>query len=72
MKKQECNHCQNNPGHRCLVCGSDNKDSNNMGIQSNLYAAEFMLYAFHFEDHSADAGSRSTNANPLMMSVARG
>jgi hypothetical protein len=69
MKKQECNNCQNNPGHRCGVCGSDNADSNNIAIQSNLYAAEFMLYAFHF-GNSTDAASRPTGTHPLMM-VAR-
>ena len=72
MKKQECNHCQNNPSHQCLACGNDNAASNNIAMQSNLYAAEFMLYAFHFENHNADAGSRPTGAHPLMMSVARG
>ena len=72
MKEQKCNNCQNNPAHRCSVCGNEHKDSSQMAIHSNLYAAEFLLYAFHFEDHDRETRSKSTSAHPLMMMVTEG
>ena len=72
MKKQECNYCQNNPVRRCVVCGNENTDSKNITVESNLYAAEFLLYAFHFDDLDRHNRSKSTGAHPLRMLIAEG
>ena len=73
MRKQDCNYCQNtNHVHRCPVCGNEHTDANTMDIHSNLYAAEFMLYAFHFDDPDGDSRSKLAAARSLMMMVAEG
>ena len=72
MRTQECNYCQNNPAHRCLVCGNEQKESSQMAVHSNLYSAEFLLYAFHFENHDRETGSKITSAHPLRMMVIEG
>ena len=71
MSKQKCNYCQNNQVNRCPVCGNENKHENTIDMHSNLYAAEFMLYAFHFDP---DGGRKSNPAAAyhLMMMVVEG
>ena len=71
MRKQECNYCQNNHLRRCPVCDNEDTSKNTIDNHSNLYAAEFMLYAFHFDD--LDRTNRSKQAaHSMMMMVAEG
>ena len=72
MRKQECNYCQNNHVHRCPVCGNESADVHAMESYTNLYAAEFMLYAFHFDNPDGDSRSKSIAARSLMMMVTEG
>ena len=72
MSKQECNYCQNNPVRGCMECGNETMDSKNMAIESNLYAAEFLLYAFHFDDLDGHNRPKPISAHPLMMLIAEG
>ena len=72
MRKQECNYCQNNPVRRCPVCDNEDASKNTIDIDSNLYAAEFMLYAFHFDDLNGGNRSKQAAAHSMMMMVAEG
>jgi hypothetical protein len=72
MKKNECNYCKNNQDHPCIVCGGLCHESSRETFHSTLYAAEFLLYAFHFEDRKEGNVSQPAAAHPLMMLVAEG
>jgi hypothetical protein len=73
MKKQECKHFKNLPGQICQECLRDTEKSNDMISDLNLYAAEFLLYAFHFEHHTEN--SRQINAitvSPFLLLATEG
>jgi len=73
MKKNECNYCKKYPGEPCLVCGSLSHDSNNTEtFHSTLYAAEFLLYAFHFGSCDRNSDSEKAPAHPFRILVAEG
>lgn len=72
MIKQQYNYCRHNPADPCLVCDNEHTNSSQVAIDANLYAAEFLLYAFHFENHDREMRSKSTGAHPLMMMVTEG
>lgn len=72
MKKSECNYCKKNPDRHCIVCGGLSHESNKETFHSTLYAAEFLLYAFHFESYEQRNDSERAPAHPFMMLVAEG
>lgn len=72
MKKNSCNCSQNKNGtswHHCSDC-SETKQA--PGSDSNLYAAEFFLYAFHFEKEHRKTESAFSFANSLMILATEG
>jgi hypothetical protein len=70
MKKNDCIHCANKT---CGDCSKLFEKSNEVNINPDLYAAEFLLYAFHFqqeiEEKKSNAGTRTI---PLMMLASEG
>lgn len=73
MKKNECNYCKQHPGRPCHPCSAVTHDSTNKETSySTLYAAEFLLYAFHFVNREGSIISEQAPAHPLMMLVAEG
>lgn len=73
MKKNNCNSCKKNPGRPCVVCGHVSPDTNESETSySTLYAAEFLLYAFHFVNRADSNVSEQPPAQQFMMLVAEG
>lgn len=73
MKKHECNYCSQHPAEACLLCGSLEYDANNPeSFYSTLYAAEFLLYAFHFERDDQANGIEQSPKHALMILAAEG
>jgi hypothetical protein len=49
MKKNECINCNNS---YCRECSKLTVNSNGGNINHDSYAAEFILYAFHFHEEA--------------------
>lgn len=70
MKKNECGQCND---WTCSECARPSVKSNGVTINADLYAAEFLLYAFHFEGDAAPKRSNTgSRAVPLMMLACEG
>lgn len=62
MKKQKCE-CKNNYNSTCGHCTTSQE---RWTTDSNLYAAEYLLYAFHFEDKIRPREEHSVHAFRMM------
>lgn len=72
MKKEQCNSCKSKISQTCSACGSQGHDLNSETYHPTLYAAEFLLYAFHFDNQEGFARSEQVAVHSLMMLVAEG
>lgn len=73
MKKHECIYCSDDLDQSCFECDDRNEKQTSINIDSNLYAAEFLLYAFHFSNHSdSTVQKNSLPVNPFMILAAEG
>ena len=70
MKKNECN-CTSNSPHHCRTCSGGN-DYRSEAVDANLYAAEFLLYAFHFDNELENVRQTMTATSTLRMLVSEG
>lgn len=71
MKKYS-NDSNNQTFCSCAQCGEQGEKRIAPGISANLYAAEFLLYAFHFEQEHRRAEANSKLATSLMMMAVEG
>jgi hypothetical protein len=71
MKKQLCNHFNAFPGP-CQECVLTVDMPRDVVQDQNLYAAEFLLYAFHFESETNQAKQKNSEVHPFMMMVTEG
>lgn len=70
MKKNDCLLCLDKSCHNCTRHAVQ---SNGVNIDPDLYAAEFMLYAFHFQqDPEQKRSNTATRAIPLMIMATEG
>ena len=70
MKKNQCIHCNDQV---CRGCSRLSVKLNGANINPDLYAAEFMLYAFHFQEETNQKRSNTSSRTiPLMMLASEG
>ena len=72
MKKYSCNCNKNTSGVSCHQCGESIETRSVGRDDANLYAAEFFLYAFHFENEPRRTESSKKFASSLTMMVVEG
>jgi hypothetical protein len=70
MKKNECT-CTSTSAQDCRTCNGRTEDPSEK-IDPNLYAAEFFLYAFYFDNESDKIRQTTTASNTLRMLVSEG
>ena len=70
MKKQHHNYYINSPVTEG-ECSTAYVDENGL-MTSNLYAAEFLLYAFHYDYSHLSNDARQTAAQSLMLMAVEG
>lgn len=70
MKKNDCKHCHD---QTCRECGRQTLKSTGASVNPDSYAAEFLLYAFHFR-HQIDSRRSNTGNHsvPLMLLASEG
>lgn len=72
MKKKECIHSEYHTGEACLYCGHNHVKQNGITVRPDSYAAEFLLYAFHFESQVENENTNTMRANAFRMLVTEG
>jgi hypothetical protein len=58
MKKNQCIHCND---QTCRECSRPGVKLNGVNINPDLYAAEFILYAFHFQQETSQKKSNTSS-----------
>lgn len=70
MKKNECT-CASSGAPNCRPCNG-RTDYESERIDANLYAAEFFLYAFHFDNDAEKRRPTTSASNALRVLVSEG